>query len=496
MGGDTGIRSDPVIRRKDTMSEQRDQMSIIGILVGLFSVIVAVVAIGFSIRAVDRAESASGGGGGGAASAPVPVTLSEFAITPSDISVPVGGSLALSNTGSMIHNVQVGGLKSEDIPAGGTATLDLSSLEPGTYEIICAVVGHADSGMKGTLTISESATGGGDGGDHSDHQGGTNEAGEYDLAYYKQMDEKMLASFQPFIDALGGEPNTKGKGGQELAPTIAADGAKEWTLTAEIVDWEVEPGKIVKAWTYNGMVPGPTLRGEVGDHIRVKLINKLPMGTDIHMHGMILPNSMDGVAPITQPLVWPGEEFVYEYTVTEPAVAMYHPHHHGQMTVPNGMWGSMIFSPKGGGGRSDWLIPRGRTIGGIQVPADVQVAKETNMVLNDAGVIGLSLNGKSFPATEAYALKQGDWMLVNYYNEGLTYHPMHLHQFPQLVVARDGIPLDNPYWADTVTVGPGERYTVLFHAKQAGAWVWHCHILNHAEREDGMFGMVTAIAVE
>lgn len=28
-----------------------------------------------------------------------------------------------------------------------------------------------------------------------------------------------------------------------------------------------------------------------------------------------------------------------------------------------------------------------------------------------------------------------------------------------------------------------------------GTWVWHCHILTHVEREDGMFGMATAIVV-
>jgi manganese oxidase len=72
---------------------------------------------------------------------------------------------------------------------------------------------------------------------------------------------------------------------------------------------------------------------------------------------------------------------------------------------------------------------------------------------------------------------------------------MHLHQFPQLVIARDGIPLDQPYWVDTLNVGPGERYTVLFQADKPGVWVWHCHILNHAETNDGMIGMVTAIAV-
>jgi FtsP/CotA-like multicopper oxidase with cupredoxin domain len=117
------------------------------------------------------------------------------------------------------------------------------------------------------------------------------------------------------------------------------------------------------------------------------------------------------------------------------------------------------------------------------------------MVLNDAGVIGLTLNGKSFPYTEPVAAKVGDWILVNYYNEGLQSHPMHLHRQPQLVVAKDGFPLDQPYRADTVLVGPGERYSVLIHAEAAGVWAWHCHILNHSENDQGLFGMVTTLIV-
>ena len=118
------------------------------------------------------------------------------------------------------------------------------------------------------------------------------------------------------------------------------------------------------------------------------------------------------------------------------------------------------------------------------------------MVLNDAGVIGFSLNGKSFPATDPYVQKVGDWVLIHYFNEGLQIHPMHPHQFPQLVFAKDGIPLDSPYWADTLNVAPGERYSVLMHLDREGVWVWHCHILNHVEREKGMFGMVTAFVVQ
>ena len=261
----------------------------------------------------------------------------------------------------------------------------------------------------------------------------------------EKLDTDMTESFQPFVDQLtSGKANTEGLGGEDLKPEIAADGAKVFNLTAEIVDWEVSPGEIVQAWTYNGTVPGPTMRGEVGDRIRVVIKNDLPLATDIHMHGMVLPNDQDGVSPITQDAIEPGETYTYEYVVTEPAVAMYHPHIHGMQTIPDGMWGSMIFSPKGGGGTAEYTIPYGKTVSGKTIPADLKVAQEHNMVLNDSGVIGLSLNGKSFPGTQPYAMKQGEWMLVNYYNEGTLYHPMHLHQFPQLVVARDGIPLDFP----------------------------------------------------
>ncbi|HTO00634.1 MAG TPA: multicopper oxidase domain-containing protein [Microthrixaceae bacterium] len=454
----------------------------------------AMALIVLSIGLIARDGNGGSAGGSSAPSAPVEVTLSEFKIS-GDLKVAPGGSLNVTNAGSQIHDLTIeGGGKTPEINAGESAILAVD-VPAGEHVVYCAISGHREAGMEATLTVAEGAVaapptdGGSSSGGHSTE--------EMTADDYAAMDQAMMASFEPFVDVVtSGKPNTKGIGGKTLEPTIAADGAKEWTLTAEITDWEVSPGKIVKAWSYNGVVPGPTLRGEVGDHIRVKIINKLPMATDVHMHGMILPNEMDGVAPLTQDLIPVGGEFTYEYDVTDPAIAMYHPHHHGQMTVVNGMWGSMIFSPKGGGGTSEYTIPRGTTVSGVDIPADLKVAQEHNMVLNDAGVIGLTLNGKSFPATEPYSLKTGEWMIVNYYNEGLQYHPMHLHQFPQLVVARDGIPLDSPYFADTITVGPGERYTVLFQATKPGIWVWHCHILTHAESDTGMFGMVTALQVK
>ena len=222
-------------------------------------------------------------------------------------------------------------------------------------------------------------------GDHGDHEGTEADWAELD----RLMEESMMAF----------PAETEGVGNQPLEPTVLADGTKEFHLTAAITDWEVEPGKVVEAWTYNGMVPAPKIQVDVGDKVRVVVENELPMGTDVHWHGVKVPNSMDGVAPLTQPLIKPGESFVYEFTTREPTVAMYHAHHHGQMQVPNGMFGTFMVG--------EVAMPVGQTISGVEIPADLVVSQEIPMVLNDAGVIGLSLNGKSFPATQPYTRQGG-----------------------------------------------------------------------------------------
>ncbi len=73
---------------------------------------------------------------------------------------------------------------------------------------------------------------------------------------------------------------------------------------------------------------------------------------------------------------------------------------------------------------------------------------------------------------------------------------MHLHGFPQQVIAKDGYPLSQPYTVDTTDVAPGERYDLLVEATRPGVWALHCHILSHAKSSRGMHGMVTAVVVQ
>ena len=446
-----------------------DRFLIILSLLGL-----AVAALAAIVAFRGEPAGATGGEGELAEQQIIEYSLSEFAIE-GLAEIPSGATvLRAMNDGSTAHNLALeDGPTTPDLAAGDSADLDVGELQPGSYVIFCSIAGHREAGMEATVTVVEGATSP-DEGDHGDHEG--------EDVDWAEMDQLMVESMLAF------PAETEGTGNQVLEPTILPDGTKEFHLTAAITPWEVEPGKVVDAWTYNGMVPAPAIRVEVGDKVRVVLDNQLPMGTDIHWHGVKVPNNMDGVAPLTQPLIEPGETFVYEFTTREPMIAMYHAHAHGHMQIPNGLFGTFTIG--------DVPLPVGQTFSGIEIPEDLVVAQEIPMVLNDAGVIGLSLNGKSFPATEPLTGKVGDWVVVHYYNEGLQIHPMHQHQFPQLVYAKDGIPLDSPYWVDTLNVAPGERYSILMHLEDPGTWVWHCHILTHVERDDGMFGMVTAFVVE
>jgi FtsP/CotA-like multicopper oxidase with cupredoxin domain len=300
------------------------------------------------------------------------------------------------------------------------------------------------------------------------------------LAENDDMDAIMKEPVDAYVKQLTDGANTEGVGNQKLEPNVLPDGTKVFDLTADIVEWQVDAETTVEAWGYNGMVPGPWIRVEPGDKLKIVLHNNLPQSTSIHFHGLELPVAQDGVPDVTQAPVKPGATYEYEFTAQGPALGMYHSHHHAEHQVPDGLLG--VFQ-----------------VGDVPLPADVgPITQEVPMVLNDAGAIGFSLNGKSFPATAPIVAHPGETVEINYFNEGLQIHPMHLHGIPQLVVAKDGYPLPEPYAVDTLNIAPGERYTVIVKPTDAhkGVWAFHCHILNHAERDTGMFGMVTTFIVQ
>ena len=285
----------------------------------------------------------------------------------------------------------------------------------------------------------------------------------------EEMDRMHEAKMKAFPAA------TAGKGNTLLQPRLE-HGVKVYDLTARKVQWEVEPGRMVEAWTYNGIVPGPQIRVREGDRVRVNLKNELDESTSIHFHGLEVPNAQDGVTFITQPPVKPGDSYVYEFTVPNAGSHMYHSHHNSAQQVGLGLLGAFIVEPR-------------------QRRAIERVDVDHVMILND-GFHGYTLNGKSFPATEPITAKHGQKVRIRFMNEGMMIHPMHLHGVHMTVIDKDGWPQPQPWKCDTLNIAPGERWDVIVHCTNPGVWAFHCHILPHAESEHGMFGMVTALIVE
>ena len=281
---------------------------------------------------------------------------------------------------------------------------------------------------------------------------------------------------------LGGEATqVEGYGNQPLEPRVE-DGVKVFELTIEEMEHRIDAQKEpLKALGFNGTWPGPRLTVIEGDRVRATFKNEMSESTGIHFHGQKLPNAMDGVPHITQDPIEPGASFTYEFVARTPGSHMYHSHHNATDQVGRGLLGAFIVEPKDPEQRYD------RLYGATQ---------DIVWISNDA-LGGFTINGRGFPATAPIVANLGDTIVIRFMNEGNMMHPWHLHGMPMRVVARDGYPLGAAaFTCDTLGVNPGERWDVVITCDEPGAWAFHCHILQHAEGQDGMFGMVTALVVQ
>lgn len=289
-----------------------------------------------------------------------------------------------------------------------------------------------------------------------------------------EMDDMHKQVVDQFLENIE-RPITRGVGATDLEYRME-DGVRVFELTVMRAEWEVTPGQVEQAITYNGIVPGPTIRCVEGEPVRIHVKNDLDQSTSVHWHGQRVPNSQDGMPFLTQPPIKPGETFTYEFVPGPFGSHMYHSHHNATEQVTKGLLGALLVEPRDQG-------------------AEPAYDKDELYILNDV-IGGFTVNGKGFPATPAYLAKEGERVRFRFMNEGLMVHPIHLHGLTFEVFARDGYPLPQPFRCDTITVAPGERWDAIVVADNPGAWAFHCHILSHAESAEGMFGMVSVFIVE
>ncbi|TPI44079.1 DUF4396 domain-containing protein [Mesorhizobium sp. B2-9-1] len=288
------------------------------------------------------------------------------------------------------------------------------------------------------------------------------------------------------------------KGDQDL-PFRMENGVKVFELRPSVIRWHILPDVTVDAYAYNGQIPGPRIHIRQGDRVRINVTNALPEETTVHWHGLILPNQMDGPAEITQAPIEPGQTYSYEFTATQHGTYFYHPHAKPDRTQALGLYGALIIDPANPADEvaadhdyvielQEWLVREGLTYPSMPM---------------DGGMPNFfTINGKAYPSTDTIHMKVGETLKVRFIgtNNGFI-HPMHIHGGPFEVVARDGetVPATARFLADTVNVGPGQRYDVVWTARRPGKWLIHCHIPHHTTNnnaeEKGGGGLMVVIDV-
>ena len=263
-------------------------------------------------------------------------------------------------------------------------------------------------------------------------------------------------------------------------PFKEAGGTKIFHLKAAPLKHEIAPGLVIEAWGYNGTTPGPVLEAVEGDRVRIYVTNGLREPTTIHWHGILVPSGMDGVAGVNQPAIAPGKTFKYEFTFDRAGTFMYHPHADEMTQLALGMMGMIVVHP-----RTPDRPARDYALMLHEMKIPIGAARPDPLAMNDFNV--LTINGKSFPATEALVAETGDLVRIRIGNLGpMDHHPIHLHGHTFELVGTDGgtIPPSARHRDTTVLVPVGATRTIELVARP-GDWPLHCHMTHHMMNQMG-----------
>lgn len=290
------------------------------------------------------------------------------------------------------------------------------------------------------------------------------------------------------------------RGDRTLEPRLEG-GVKVFDLTASVIEWNILSDEQVMAYAINRQVPGPRLRLTRGDRVRLNVRNELPESTTIHWHGLVLPNAMDGPAEVTQEPIEPGGRFTYEFTVGQAGTFFYHSHDKPDRQQALGLYGALIVDPADPSRDAAYDYDREAVIQ-LQEWTKKEGYTFPAMLMEGALPNFFTINGKAYPETETIRMRVGEKLRVRFIGSNNNFiHPMHIHGGPFTIVETDGEPVPKTavLRKDTVNVGPGERYDVIWEARRAGKWLLHCHIPHHTTNdnveEQGAGGLTTIIDV-
>jgi len=241
---------------------------------------------------------------------------------------------------------------------------------------------------------------------------------------------------------------------------------REFTIIAEDDKiMEVSPGVFYNVWTYNGTVPGPTIRATEGDIVRINFINNGSKEHTIHFHG-IHPAAMDGVF---EPVGGGGGQFVYEFEAGPVGVHPYHCHIMPlEEHIVHGLYGVFIVDPKEGRQPADEMV---MVLNGLDTDFDT----ENNFY---------AANTIPFYYQHHPIQIQTDELIRIYVVNMVEFDPInnfHLHGnlYKYYPTGTDLIP---SFYTDMITLSQTERGIMEFEYTFPGKYLFHAHKVEFSEK--------------
>jgi FtsP/CotA-like multicopper oxidase with cupredoxin domain len=246
---------------------------------------------------------------------------------------------------------------------------------------------------------------------------------------------------------------------------------REWELVAVEKEIEVAPGVHYPAWTYNGRVPGPTLRAREGERLRIHFRNGSEHAHTIHFHGLH-PAVMDGMPGVGEGIgggsIEPGESFTYEFIAEPFGLHLYHCHVSPLAShISRGLYGAFIVDPKQGRPDADELVM-------------VMNGFDTNF---DGSNEVYAVNTVGFHhVADPIKVKRGELVriyLVNIleFDQVNSFH-VHANFFNYYPTGTSLQPTD---FTDTVIQGQGQRGILELRFRYPGKYMFHAHVSEFAE---------------
>ncbi|HEU5062667.1 MAG TPA: multicopper oxidase domain-containing protein [Solirubrobacterales bacterium] len=246
---------------------------------------------------------------------------------------------------------------------------------------------------------------------------------------------------------------------------------REWEIVAQDKEIEVAPGVKYEAWTYNGRVPGPTLRATEGELLRIHFVNGSSHPHTMHFHGFH-PSLMDGMPGIGENRgggqIEPGERFTYEFDASPFGLHLYHCHVAPLAAhIARGLYGAFVIDPRRGRPEADEMV---MVMNGFDTNFDL--ANEVYAV-----------NTVGFHYVDDPIRVARDELVRIYLVNVLEYDPInsfHIHgnffnYFPT------GTSLEPTEFTDTVIQGQAQRGILDLKFPYDGDYMFHAHVSEFAE---------------